>query len=168
MSSSTDDLVAVGYVKRAHGLRGDVVVRPQTDDPKRFAVGTTLLTGEREFTVVATKPLPDSLAVRFAGVDSREAAEALRGTALYVRKDERRDLPNNDYWPDELRGLAAVDPDGNSLGVVVDVVVGAAQDRLVVEVAGGSRCEVPFVQALVPSVDMENRRVVIDAPPGLF
>ena len=171
MSSSTDDLVAVGYIKRAHGLRGDVVVRNTTDDPQRFSVGNSVVTDHdppRELEIVATKPLPDTVVVRFAGIDGRDAAEALRGTALFVPKASRRELDEDEYWPDDLAGLDAVDPTGESLGTVVDVVVGAAQDRLVIELKDGTRREVPFVQVLVPSVDFERRRIVIDAPPGLL
>ncbi|MBT8208067.1 MAG: ribosome maturation factor RimM [Acidimicrobiia bacterium] len=171
MSSSTDDLVAVGYIKRAHGLRGDVVVRNTTDDPQRFAVGNSVVTDHdppRELEIVATKPLPDTVVVRFAGVDGRDAAEALRGTALFVPKASRRQLDDDEYWPDDLKGLDAVDPTGEALGTIVDVVVGAAQDRLVIELADGTRREVPFVQVMVPSVDFEQGRVVIDPPPGLL
>ena len=124
-----------------------------------------LWSGETRFVVAASRPYRDKgLAVRFEGVSDRAAAEALRGTELAI-DPSATELDEGEYWPADLIGLAAVGPDGEPLGEVVDVVYGP-QDRLVVETPDGHRAEVPFVDGLVG--DPAAGRIVVDAPAGLF
>jgi 16S rRNA processing protein RimM len=144
-------------------LRGDVTVVPE--DPRWFAAGSVLWSGDTRFVVAASQPYRDKgLTVRFEGVADRVAAEALRGTELEIDPTEA-DLGEGEYWPADLIGLAAVAPSGDPLGEVVDVAYGP-QDRLVVETPAGHRVEVPFMDGLVG--DPADGRIVIDAPAGLF
>ncbi len=161
--------IPVGYVRRAHGLRGDVIVLPQSDDPNRFGVGAVFMTDEqpgRPLEVAAVRDHADGLMVRFVGIANRDSAEALRGLSITISKQERRQL-DDEYWPEDLVGLEAVDTAGTALGRVEAVITGVAQDRLAVA-TGEATIEVPFVAALVPDVDLAGGRVVIDPPPGLF
>ncbi len=166
------DRVEVGYVARAHGVRGGVLVSGVADDLTWFAPGSVLVgmprsgTIRRDLTIRATNAHNHGIVVYFAEVDDRDAAESLKGTALTAERSRRRDLGPDEYWPDQLRGLAAVGVDGGELGVVTDVVVGGPQDRLVVTTTAGAEVDVPFVAAIVTAVLPD--RVVIDAPPGLF
>jgi 16S rRNA processing protein RimM len=72
------------------------------------------------------------------------------------------------FYEADLVGLAVVATDGAQLGTVTALQTGAAQDLLVVELAGGGEALVPFVEAIVPEVDLERGRVVLDPPPGLL
>jgi 16S rRNA processing protein RimM len=102
--------------------------------------------------------------IAFEGIDDRERAEGLRGAAVFV--EGRRALEEGEFWPEDLVGLEARTIDGDRLGVVVGVVAGLAQDRLVVD-GEGSIFEVPFVDDLVPVVDLDKRYVEIVPVPGL-
>jgi 16S rRNA processing protein RimM len=93
------------------------------------------------------------------------AAEAIRGND--VMAVERRELGENEYWPEDLVGLDARDPDGKGLGKVSALVTGGAQDRLVIE-GEGTRFEVPFVTELVPDVDLAGGFVVVNPIEGLI
>lgn len=167
-----DERIDVGYVRKAHGLTGRVVVRPMTDAPElRFAAGSRLGTNEdppRLLDVVSSQPHAGGLVVQIAGIDDRDAADALRGVTLSIRADERRQLEEDEYWPDELAGCAVVDAAGSTLGTVSGVDTGAAQDRLVVVTEDGAEVEVPFVGPIVVDVDLVARRLVVDPPGGLF
>jgi len=157
----------VGRVGRPHGVRGDVTVLVAADNLEVFRPGAFLQAGERILEVVSARPFRDQgLVVAFAGVTDRDAAEALRGKILTVSADDRRQLDDGEFWPDQLRGLEAVDPGGKLLGTVADVLIGQAQDRLVVRTSGGTLVEVPFVDEIVS--DPKEGRIVIDAPEGLF
>lgn len=162
----------VGYIRRAHGIAGAVLVRPLTDAPElRFVPGARFVTDRehpRELEIVAVRSHKDGLLVSFAGVDDRNGAEALRGVTLTIHRSERRDLAADEYWEDDLIGLAAVDTARNELGTVVDVAGGGVQHRLVIETASGRPVEVPFVDAIVREVATASGRVVIDPPDGLF
>ncbi len=161
----------VARIGRAHGLRGDVSAEVRTDVPEqRFVPGATFETDPASagpLTLESARDHSGVLLLRFAGVEGREDAEALRGTQLLVDL-EASDEP--DAWYDhELVGLRAVHVDGTELGTVARLDAGAAQDLLVVRpVAGGPLVLVPFVSALVPDVDLAGGRVVLDPPGGMF
>lgn len=174
LSSSTDSAatgsasIKVGYVRRAHGIKGAVVVKALTDDPDRFAPGRTLGTDRQdlELTVDAVQPHHDGLLVSFSGVSDRATAESLRGISLLIEPADRRDLDSDEFWPEELVGLRVFTVSGSDLGRVAAVIEGSAQDRLAVDGSAGS-FEIPFVAALVPEVDVAAGRVVVDLPAGL-
>lgn len=168
-SSTDDDLVLVGRIGPAHGLRGTVVVDLDTDRPaERFEAGAELLLEDRSvLTVVRYEPTDRSPLVTFAEIEDRTAAESYRGTPLYIEVTRRRPLESDEFWPDELVGCEVLGPEGNLIGVVTDVEVGGAQDRLVID-TGEASITVPLVSALVPEVDPGGRRVIVDLPPGFM
>ena len=107
----------------------------------------------------------------FEEIGERTSAESLRGTRLFIDADAAAAAAadEDDAWyEDDLVGLAAVDPSGATLGEVTGLRTGAAQDQLVLRLTGGTEALVPFVEAIVPVVDVEGGRVVVDAPPGLL
>ena len=164
--------IAIGRIGPPRGVRGDLFVQPWTDDPDaRFAEGIVLRTdpaGAGPLTVDRSTTASGKLVVHFTGVDSREAAEALRGVQLVIEATERPSLDDpNEYYADELVGLTAVTVAGDTLGPIAEVVDIAGSDYLLLVVAGQDRL-VPFVAAIVPNVDLARGIVEIDPPPGLF
>ena len=144
--------LTAAIVGPAHGLRGEVIVDVRSDDPEVLAPGARSVRVHKERVLAA-----------FEECNSREEAEALRGARLLVDAH-----PEEDAWyPHELKGLQARTPSGDVLGTVSGLTPGAAQDLLLVATDRGT-VMVPFVTALVPTVDVEGGVVVIDAPPGLF
>ncbi|HEY7047081.1 MAG TPA: ribosome maturation factor RimM [Jatrophihabitantaceae bacterium] len=164
-----DELLVVGRVGPPHGVRGAVIVQPFTDDPdERFADGSVLATTADPLTVQAARWHGNRLVVQFDGVADRSAAERLRGVELLLAASDRPPLDDpDDFYDTDLVGLTASTVDGRPLGPVRDVVHAPASDYLVVEVDGRDRL-VPFVAAVVPTVDVAGGRVVIDPPEGLL
>jgi 16S rRNA processing protein RimM len=166
--SAPDDVV-VGRIGPPRGVRGDVFVEPRTDVPaERFVPGAVLRTDPAPagpLTVESANLSGGKLVVRFAGVDDRAAAEALRGTELLISAQARPALDDPDeFYDTDLVGLSAVTPDGADLGAVTEVRHTAGASCLVLT---GERL-VPFVRAIVPTVDLAAGRVVVDPPDGLF
>ena len=171
-SPGGDDLVAVGRIGPARGVRGEVFVEPWTDVPlERFAVDATLIAEPADAgpLVVAESSLGGGkLVVRFAGVEDRGGAEALRGVRLLIPAAERPQLDDPDeFYDTDLVGLTAHDTTGAELGTVSDVVHAGPATYLVVPVDGRDRL-VPFVAAIVPEVDVARGTVTVDPPEGLF
>jgi 16S rRNA processing protein RimM len=172
MADDLGDLVAVGRIGPARGVRGDVFVEPWTDSAdERFAAGAVLRTDRESagpLTVEESSFAGGKLVVRFAGVADRSAAEALRGIQLFVPAADRAPIEDPDeFYDTDLVGLAARTVAGADLGPVSDVVHAGGASYLVVDVAGQERL-VPFVAAIVPTVDIAAGFVEIDPPEGLF
>ncbi len=164
--------IPVGYVRRAHGIRGDVVVRGLgADAVERFQPGATVTTNEspaRRFQVSEHRPHSTDFIVHLADVDDRTTAEGLVGVQFVIDSTERRELDPDEWWIEDIVGCVAVDTDGARIGTVTDVVVGEAQDRLVLDVDQGGRAEVPLVDELVPEVSISDQRVVVALIEGLI
>ncbi|GAA3196883.1 ribosome maturation factor RimM [Actinocorallia longicatena] len=163
--------LVVGRIGKPHGIRGDVTIDVRTDDADaRFHPGAALVTDPADagpLTVKSAKWHSGRMVVRFAGVDDRNRAEELRGIWLVI--DSAEILPSSDpdeFHDQQLIGLAVVTTDGREIGTVKEILH-HAQDLIVVDSPAGDQL-VPFVAALVPEVDLEGGRLVVDAPEGLF
>lgn len=162
--------LVVGRIGRPHGLRGDVTIAVSTDDPDgRFAPGAVLDTDRGPLTVAARRRSGGVLVLRFAGVDDRDAAEALRGTELSVSAETLPAVDDPDeFYDHQLIGLAVRDAAGRELGEVTEVWHPPASPVLLVRRPDGSAEAVPFVRALVPTVDVARGFLVVDPPDGMF
>lgn len=166
------ELILVGRIARPHGVRGDVLVNPETDFPEeRFAAGRVLqleLAGRAESVTIETvrfhqgRPL-----VGFSGVDTMEAAEAIVGAELKVPEAEIPPLPAGTYYRHDLVGCEVTDTTGQAIGRVTSVDGPLERSRLVI---AGPRGEVmvPMVGGILVSVDPAAKRIVVDPPAGLL
>ncbi|RPE32444.1 ribosome maturation factor RimM [Kitasatospora cineracea] len=165
--------LVVGKIGRAHGIRGDVSVEVRTDEPElRLGPGAVLLTDPAAtgpLTVESGRVHSGRLLLRFAGVKDRTAAEALRGTMLIaeIDPDETPEDPD-EYYDHQLIGLDVVLADGTPVGELTEVVHLPYQDLLTVERPDGTEVLIPFVEQIVPTIDLDEQRVVITPPPGLI
>jgi 16S rRNA processing protein RimM len=176
LSEQSLDTVVVGRIGRPHGVRGEVTVEVRTDDPDlRFVPGAVLRTDPPErgpITIAGVHWHSGTLLLRLEGIDSREAAEAVRNTELVVPVAELPEIEDPDsYYDHQLVGLTAQLPDGSVLGEVT-AILHEAQDLLVVRRVGGEAGDrdvlIPFVAAIVPTVDVAGGFVVVDPPEGLL
>jgi 16S rRNA processing protein RimM len=165
-------VVAVGRVGKAHGVRGDAFVEPWTDAPdERFSPGSRLTTEPADrgpLTVESARNHSGKLVVHFAGLDDRNAIEALRGTVLLVPTAARPVIEDPDeFYDTDLIGLAARTVQGRQLGPVTDVLHSPAGSLLAIDV-DGREVLVPFRTEFVPTVDLAAGITEIDPPDGLL
>ncbi|MEV6620777.1 ribosome maturation factor RimM [Amycolatopsis sp. NPDC051106] len=166
--------VVVGRIAKAHGIRGELAVDVRTDSPdERFRIGAAVTTrlrdgSTRDLTIAAAREHSGRLLVRFEEVPTRDVAETLRGALLLADTDTLPPTGDPDeFYDHELAGLRAELPDGTVLGKVVEVVHSPAGELLELDVEG-REVLVPFVHAIVPTVDIAGGRVVLDPPEGLL
>ncbi|MEM1079124.1 MAG: ribosome maturation factor RimM [Pseudomonadota bacterium] len=164
------DLTCVGAIAGAFGVRGEVRLKSFCAVPEDIADYTPLSFEDgREVTLRLTGQIKNGLSARLSGVGNKEAADALRGTRLYVPRDRLPHLPDDEYYHTDLIGLAVHDTGGTHLGKVTAVHNHGAGDLLEVKgpLAKGPVL-IPFTLAIVPTVDLRAGRIVADPPEGLF
>jgi len=164
--------VVVGRIGRPHGVRGEVTVEVRTDDPDlRFAPGAVLSTDPADrgpLTISGARWHCETQLLTLEGVDSREVAENYRDTELLVPVAALPPLEDpDDFYDHQLVGLTARLVDGSVLGELV-AIRHEGGDLLVVRRPEGGEALIPFVRAIVPTVDVAGGFVVVDPPEGLL
>lgn len=165
------DRVCVGAVAGAFGVRGEVRLKSFCAEPEAIAEYAPLWTedGKRSFGVKITRAVTNGLAARLSGVDSKEAADALRGQKLFADRDRLPALPDDEFYHADLIGLEVLDTGGTVLGRVRAVLNHGAGDLLEVHGSGlKATVLLPFTRAVVPTVDVAVGRIIADPPDGLF
>jgi 16S rRNA processing protein RimM len=164
MPSSDETPVTVGRIVAAHGVRGEIKVEPLTDFPQRFAKNATLYIDDAPVRITASRVQGRIFTLKLEGVDTRTAAEALRGKELTVPQTEA--LNAGRFYQHDIIGLDVVDAHGEALGRVADVLATGANDVYIVR---GDRGELllPAVDEVIKRIDLTERRVVVELLPGL-
>ncbi|WP_127903800.1 ribosome maturation factor RimM [Solirhodobacter olei] len=163
--------IMVGAIAGAFGVQGEVRLKSFCADPEAIASYGPLFTedGSRSFDVTLTRQIPQGFAARLSGVRGREAAEALKGTALYAGRDALPALGDDEFYHADLIGLTVYDTGGAPVGKVTAVHNHGAGDLLEVTRPGPKGAALlPFTRAIVPTVDLASGRIVADIPEGLI
>jgi len=170
MSDTSRELICVGAITGARGLKGEVRIKSFTADPKGISDYGNVFeeNGEKSYSIRITGQSKGQVLARLDGVDDRTAAEALKGTRLYVPKSALPEPEEDEFYFADLVGLRADLKDGGKLGSIKEVHDFGA--GAILEVTGGEAglVMVPFTRAVVPEVDLVGGRVVIDPPLGLL
>src|SRR6188768_3761855 len=158
--------ICVARIGAAHGVRGAVKLWTFTEDP--FAVKEygplTTKDGARQFEVTHVREAKDHLVATLKGIATREDAERLNGIELYIAREKLPATDENEYYHADLIGLAAVTSAGEPLGRVAAIHNFGAGDIIEIAPPGSSTMLLPFTNAVVPTVDLANGRVVIELP----
>lgn len=166
----SDERICVGAITGAFGVAGEVRLKSFCADPAAIADYGPLYTkdGARSFTVKLTRPVAGGLGARVSGVKTKEEADALRGTELYVDRSRLPQLPDDEFYHSDLMGLLVLDTGGVELGRVIAVHNHGAGDILEISGPGLKQAlMLPFTMAAVPTVDLTAGRVIVDLPEGL-
>ena len=157
------DRICVAQIGAAHGIRGEVRLRSFTEDPMAITSYGPLESedGTRRFEIEALRPSKDLFVARLAGITDRNAAETLTNLKLYVSRDRLPPAKDGEFYHADLVGLAAVTPDGASLGTVTAVNNFGAGDVIEIKPESGETLLVPFTDVTVPEIDLATRRMVV-------
>ncbi|MDB4651070.1 ribosome maturation factor RimM [Synechococcus sp. AH-551-E05] len=170
-----EEWLTVGKIVGVQGLQGELRVNPASDFPERFTVpGPRWVRSKgsppREVQLKTGRQLPGKslFVVRLDSVDNRSAAEALVGSDWMVPADDRPVLAEGEFHLLDLVGLEArLSPDGDPIGTVTDLISGG-NDLLEIKRTDGSNMLIPFVEAIVPEVHLQESWLLLTPPPGLM
>lgn len=174
--------VGIGVVTAPHGIHGEVRVHVETDFPERFADGAdiTLLTppqgpvrrkvsiAERDTwpatrrRIAHVRPHKGFMLLELEGIEDRDAAETLRGCEIVIPRSQVKPLPEGQWYLFELEGLEVYDQNGTIVGILEEVLQGAANDVYVVRAADGREVLVPAVKQFLKEVDIAKGRMTVE------
>ena len=178
MSARPDpEYLVVGHLTKAHGTRGDLLIRPLTDRPEEvFAEGSRVIVGDDDggigkspvpHEVERSKPYKRGWLAKLDGIDDRNAAEELTGRYLLVPAEERGEPEEGEFFYHQLLGLRVETGSGEEVGRVREVY--ETEPRHLLEVKGAGRVHlIPFDRRIVKEISVEEGRMVIDPPEGLL
>jgi 16S rRNA processing protein RimM len=162
----SDDLILVGRVAGAFGVKGEVRITSFTADPMALVDYKDLRRedGSPGLTLIGGRAAKGSVVVRVREVETREQAEALRGLKLYILRDVLPEPEEDEFYVADLVGLDVVSAEGEPLGVVRSVHDFGAGDLLEVQPPQGASWWLPFTREAVPEVRLAARQVVAVKP----
>lgn len=159
----------IGVITRPHGLRGEVRVLPDTDFPDRFLRLRQVLVGDPDravpFEVEGVRPHGRFFLLKLRGVDTLEAAEALRGEEVRVTREEAVELPEGQFYVADVLGLEVRTVEGEVLGRVYEVLRTGANDVYVVK--GKAEILLPAIADVVQEINPQAGRITVRLLPGL-
>ena len=165
----TTGRLPVGAVASAYGVRGQFKVKPFTSAPRDIAAYGPVWVGDRQLTLTVCRMTANGLVIVSAPeVTDRDAAQALRGTALEVDRAALPDAGDDEVYHADLIGMTAETPDGTMLGRLAALHDFGAGEIAEVKPAKGPSLMLPFDPAFVPQIDVEAGKVVLDPPDGLL
>jgi 16S rRNA processing protein RimM len=164
--------IAVGVIRKSHGVRGEASVELWTDSADRFNElrDVTLVSPDesstRPATIESARAHLGRALVKFAGIGSPEEIALLRGWTIEIAESEARPLDENEYFLHDLVGLTLVDAEGRERGRVVGTEEGAGGVLLNVQ-RDGRKFDVPFVAEICTEIDLAKKRIIVSLPEGL-
>ena len=161
MAGADDKRIALAAIAGAHGVRGELRLKLFADGIETLKKQKALFVGDDERRLLSIRANAKGAIARLEGCDSREAAEALRGTLIEIDRDALPPLEDGEYYLDDLLGLSVVDETGTPVGRVVAVENYGASDVVEIERENGKRFMAPLTEAAVPEWDDE--RLVVNS-----
>ncbi len=165
-------MLRVGAVIKPHGIRGEIKVWPTTDTLDRFSEISELImqkdAEEAPVAIESVKYFKNIIILKLRGIDTMEDAEALRGADLYVTRENAAPLAEGEYYIGDIIGMEVVTEEGESLGVIRDVIDSSANDVYVVKRDGKKDLLIPAIKQCIRSVDLEEELMTVRLLDGLL
>ncbi len=165
-----DTRILMGTITSPHGIRGEVRIKVFTEDP--MAIGSygplSDQSGERSFVLSRVRPAKNVVTAALEGISDRDAAEALRGTNLFVARAALPKLESDEFYHADLIGILVAGEDGSDLGKIIAVHDFGAGPLIEIAPESGATLMAPFSTETMPEIDFEAGTAVLIAPPGLL
>ncbi|MAT96493.1 MAG: 16S rRNA processing protein RimM [Anaerolineaceae bacterium] len=172
LAAAADDeteFIVIGEITKPHGVRGEMRVKPHTDEPERFTWLEQVYIGEENPRLMAVEKArlhQGMILLKLAAVNDRTAADTLRGEWLMVPETEALPLEEGEYFLFQLEGLAVSTVEGEALGTLTRIIETGANNVFVVQGEQGELL-LPDIADVVQEIDFENGRMVVALLPGL-
>jgi 16S rRNA processing protein RimM len=166
------DRIALGKIKKAHGVRGEASVESWTEYERFEEISEVTLvspdeTQTRAATIENVRENRGRALIKFSGIETPEEMQTLREWTIEIPETQARKLDPDEYFLHDLVGLQLVDREGNDRGQVIDVFEGGGGLLLTVRRGDGKEYDVPFAAAICVDIDVKKKRILVDLPEGI-
>lgn len=162
----------IGQIVNTHGIKGEVKIKPFTDDIKRFdklkKVYIENKNVKKEYEIENVKYHKDMVLIKLKGIDKIEEAELLRNSYLKVERQDEEPLGENAYYVVDLLGLSVYTEENVLLGVLDDIFNTGSNDIYVVKDELGKQILLPAIQEVIKQIDVENKKIIVHLIKGLL
>ncbi len=165
------EFVQVGYLHKAHGLKGEMVMSVMTDFPERLQLGSDVFLREGEYqayTIASLRHHSRGRLIRFEGFIVREELDKLRNNEVYIHIDEIPPLEEGEYYLHQFIGLSVLTDDGKELGTIIDIIETGANNVFVVRGTEGKEILIPDIDEVILKVDIEDQKLIVHILDGLL
>lgn len=161
--SVSDEWMLIGEIAGPFGVHGEIKIDPLTDYPERFQTLHRVYVGpgRDEYRVERARLHKRQVLATFAGIETPEQVEALRGQEVHVPRAEAAVLPEGHYYLDDLIGVEVLTTDGRAVGTITDIIRTGSNDVYVVG-EGRDAALIPAIKGAITDLDLATRRVVIE------
>ena len=166
-----EDLLKVGVITTTHGVRGEVKVYPTTDQERYSDLEYVLLdTGRelRKLDIQNVKFFKNLVILKFKGIDNINDIEMYKQRELWIPREEAQELDEDEYYIADLIGMNVILEDGNTFGILKDVMETGANDVYIVETQEGQEVLLPAIKECILDVDVENHTMTVHLMKGLI
>ncbi len=162
----------IGQIVNTFGIKGEVKVKPFTDDIKRFdklkKINIEQKNNKKEYEIENIKYHKDMVILKLKGIDQIEQAELLRNSYLKINRNEEEPLEENTYYIVDLLGLSVYTEEGILLGILDDIYNTGSNDIYVVKDELGKQTLLPAIQDVIKKIDIENQKIIVHLMKGLL
>jgi 16S rRNA processing protein RimM len=164
------EYLVVGFLRRPHGVKGEMLMNVHTDFPERLKTGKTVFVGEeyQPMVIVSLRSHANGALVRFRGIKSPEEAGMYHNTWVYVPTANRPALPEGEYYHHQLIGLNVITEEGRELGILVDILETGANDVYVVRDVDGKETLLPAIPPVILDIRLADRQMRVHLLDGLI
>ena len=162
----------IGQIVNTFGIKGEVKVKPFTDDIKRFdklkKINIEQKNSKKEYEIENIKYHKDMVILKLKGIDQIEQAELRRNSYLKIDRNEEEPLEENTYYIVDLLGLSVYTEEGILLGILDDIYNTGSNDIYVVKDSLGKQTLLPAIQDVIKEIDIENQKIIVHVMKGLL
>jgi 16S rRNA processing protein RimM len=168
-SSGEPVFLAVGRLRKAHGVQGEMQMDVLTDFPERLKKGQTLYAGDehKPLRVCKVRSMNQVLLIAFEGYSTPEQVAELRNQIVYVNASTLPPLGEDEYYHHQLLGIRVIDETGENLGILTDILETGANDVYVIQRQSGPDLLLPAIEETILSIDLEKGEMKVHLLPGL-
>jgi 16S rRNA processing protein RimM len=163
--------VTIGQISRVRGLRGEMVVVPMTDDPRRYFDLETVTISKEEitkiFVIETAREFKGKILLRLKQVENPEEAQKLVGGFVEIEKEQMVKLPEGRYFVSDMVGLEVFTTQGRRIGKIKEIISLPANDLYVVE-GEEKQYDIPALKTVVKKINLQKREMIIEPMEGLL